>query len=1061
MKTFCNTLFLFALSTCITEELQSQWSQIAGVDSVTSVVIVGDTLFAGTLKGVFRSTDGTTLIAVNDGLTSIRVSSILVNSTGTVFAATDSSVFRSTDHGTTWSASNSGLTDSIVTSLLHYGNVLFAGTLHNGMFTSADDGITWIHRSSGLTDSTIRALALCDTVLFAATPSSMFRSTDYGMSWNVIHLGAGQYSTTSLCAARGTVYAGTQEFGVMRSLNHGGSWLQVNTGLLGIVVRSLAIDASGNVFAGTAADIFASTIGGDDMKSLKLASGRVNAIAFDSTSRVFVGATGGIFRSDSSTANPSDPVLMSPQNGIGGLSTNLLFVWHPLERATGYLVHVAKDSSFTSIILNTLIAGTSAPVQGLSNFQKYYWRIRGRNWIGGTSQWSSVWNFSTIVAPPDLVDPPDSAIDVQPNLIVSWGVSEGAVTYTLELSTDPTFAWIVYSNANLHTAYDSLKDLSRFTRYYWRVSAIDTSRAGSHSRVWSFTTAGLPPVIYSFSPASASPGDTLIISGDNFNLTPFNNLVWFGGMKGFVVKATLDTLKAVIPPGATCSAISVTINRLTGYSGTPFVPTFHGTGGIASTSFKQKVDFSTGSNPQCIAVSDVDGDRKLDIITANTGANSFSILRNSTFGPDISTASFVEQVGFATGSNPISLAIGDIDGDGKPDLASVSANSLVNTVSVLRNTSATGIITSSSFAAKVDFAVGKYPYAVAIADLDNDGKPELIVANHDSNTISVLHNTNRSSGISSSTFGSKVDFPTGGYPSAVVVGDMNGDGKTDIAVANTISNNVSVFCNRALTGRIDFSSLAPKVDFAVGYAPTTIVIADIDGDGKPDLAAGNQGGNSVSVLRNTGTLGIISGASFVPSVSFSVGMSPYGLAVGDVDGDCKPDLATANYGSNSVSVLRNTSHPGAINTSSFSAAVDFATANRPISVTIADVDNDRRPDLEVACFYADLVSVIQNASTVVGVHQEKSELFRFRLSQNYPNPFNPTTTIAFSLGLPGFVSLKVYDVLGRQVATLVSQKMEAGEHSVEWIAQTQTSGVYFYRLQAGSFLETRRLILLR
>jgi hypothetical protein len=85
----------------------------------------------------------------------------------------------------------------------------------------------------------------------------------------------------------------------------------------------------------------------------------------------------------------------------------------------------------------------------------------------------------------------------------------------------------------------------------------------------------------------------------------------------------------------------------------------------------------------------------------------------------------------------------------------------------------------------------------------------------------------------------------------------------------------------------------------------------------------------------------------------------------------------------------------------------------------------------------------------------------YRLSQNYPNPFNPSTTISFNLKSESFVSLKIFDALGREVALLASATLPAGEHARQWNAAGFPSGVYYYRLQAGTFHETRRLILLR
>lgn len=85
----------------------------------------------------------------------------------------------------------------------------------------------------------------------------------------------------------------------------------------------------------------------------------------------------------------------------------------------------------------------------------------------------------------------------------------------------------------------------------------------------------------------------------------------------------------------------------------------------------------------------------------------------------------------------------------------------------------------------------------------------------------------------------------------------------------------------------------------------------------------------------------------------------------------------------------------------------------------------------------------------------------FRLDQNYPNPFNPTTTIEFALPATQLTTLKVFDVQGREIATLVDQQLEAGTHAVRWDAGILPSGVYFYRLQAGTFVQAKKLLLMR
>jgi len=98
---------------------------------------------------------------------------------------------------------------------------------------------------------------------------------------------------------------------------------------------------------------------------------------------------------------------------------------------------------------------------------------------------------------------------------------------------------------------------------------------------------------------------------------------------------------------------------------------------------------------------------------------------------------------------------------------------------------------------------------------------------------------------------------------------------------------------------------------------------------------------------------------------------------------------------------------------------------------------------------------------VVGVGENEELPLSYSLSQNYPNPFNPSTTIRFSVGMYGRTSLRVYDVLGREVATLVDEWQEAGRKAIQWNAEGFASGVYFYRLVAGDFVATKRLLLLK
>ena len=97
----------------------------------------------------------------------------------------------------------------------------------------------------------------------------------------------------------------------------------------------------------------------------------------------------------------------------------------------------------------------------------------------------------------------------------------------------------------------------------------------------------------------------------------------------------------------------------------------------------------------------------------------------------------------------------------------------------------------------------------------------------------------------------------------------------------------------------------------------------------------------------------------------------------------------------------------------------------------------------------------------VGVETDPIVVSSFKLEQNYPNPFNPSTTISWQLPVNAFVLLKVYDVLGNEVTTLVNDQKAAGSYQTDFDASNLSSGTYIYRLEAGNFVQTRKMILLK
>ena len=473
-------------------------------------------------------------------------------------------------------------------------------------------------------------------------------------------------------------------------------------------------------------------------------------------------------------------------------------------------------------------------------------------------------------------------------------------------------------------------------------------------------TAPVPPVISSFTPTSGPIGTSLTINGTNFSTTAAENIVWFGAVQATVTAATAIELTVTVPAGATYQPITVTVNGLTAYSGKPFNVTFPSPLIIDASSFTPRVDINTepATKATSTAIGDIDGDGKSDLVVANELSNSISVYRNISTSGSISTGSFAPGVNFMTGTNPHRIAIGDIDGDGKPDIAVTNEGS--NSVSVFRNTSTSGSISTGSLAPEVDLTAGTNPFDVEIADIDGDGKPDLAVTNYAGSSISLFRNTSTTGSIAMSSFAEKVDITTGTYPYNIAVGDIDNDGKPDVVVTSFDNNLVSVLRNNCTPGSITLSSLEPRVDFPAGTGPGGAIIGDIDGDGKLDIVVNNRNSFDVSVYRNTSIAGQITLSSLAARVDFNTGTSPSDIALGDMDGDGKPDLAVTNFSNNTVSIFKNISTSGSITTSSFDAKDDFLTPSDPWGISIGDIDGDSKPDLIVAIWNSNTISILRN-----------------------------------------------------------------------------------------------------
>jgi hypothetical protein len=277
----------------------------------------------------------------------------------------------------------------------------------------------------------------------------------------------------------------------------------------------------------------------------------------------------------------------------------------------------------------------------------------------------------------------------------------------------------------------------------------------------------------------------------------------------------------------------------------------------------------------------------IDIVTANQDGSSATVLLG------VGGGAFAPPVNYATGLQPTSVAVGDVNGDGFPDIVVSSGGNPYggvgdNTVTVLLGNGSGGFTPASG--SPITIATGGVrPYGVAVADIDGDGFADIVTTNYGNSTLSIL----KSNG--NGTFQSPVTviLPAGANPGFLKLADVNGDGKPDIVESNFGTGTVGVLLN---DGHGGFS--APTYT-NVGNGPAGIAVGDINGDGFPDIVVGNTGDNTVSVLLNNGH----GGFTAQTPVTLASGAIPLNVALGDLNGDGKLDMVVDDIQDDTVVVL--------------------------------------------------------------------------------------------------------------------------------------------------------------
>jgi len=444
-------------------------------------------------------------------------------------------------------------------------------------------------------------------------------------------------------------------------------------------------------------------------------------------------------------------------------------------------------------------------------------------------------------------------------------------------------------------------------------------------------------------------------------------------------------------------------------------------------SFAKVVKYDSGYSPTSVAIADLNGDGHPDVVIANYCLDrhcengGVSVLLGNGDG------TFQTPVTYTLGGANWAVVIGDVNGDGYPDLVVCSQGGWLYLL--LGNGDGTFRVPMV-----FQYLTGGNPQAAAIADVNGDGKPDIVVANcnetgseicEDPGSVGVLL------GNGDGTFQPAVNYSSGGdigyyQQNSITVGDVNGDGRPDVIVANNFPSyqNCDAFgVVSVLLGNGDGTFQEPVVYNSGGFFANSVAIGDVNGDGYPDVVVSNaQSGmrsGTVAVLLNNGD-----GTFQAPVTYDSGGVDSATIVLGDLNGDGHPDLVVVNqcrnYGSCPFGTVSAFVGNG---DGTFQSAVSYGTGGKYVdSISIGDLNGDGKLDLVATNSLGGSVGVLLNSFTAKTATKATSSLnpsqvnqsvtFTAAITSNPPAPngemvtfYNGATQIGTGTTADGIASL--------------------------------------------------------
>jgi len=430
-----------------------------------------------------------------------------------------------------------------------------------------------------------------------------------------------------------------------------------------------------------------------------------------------------------------------------------------------------------------------------------------------------------------------------------------------------------------------------------------------------------------------------------------------------------------------------------------------------------------------VYASDLDSDGDMDVLSASEDDDKIAWYEND------GTGNFKNQQVISTFADQgQSVYASDLDGDGDMDVLSASLND--SKIAWYENDGFGSfgdqkVITTSALGA----------VSVCAFDLDGDADMDVLCANSWDRKISWYENDG------SGSFAEKVITSSAWGPRSVYASDLDSDGDMDVLSASYRDHKIAWYENDGS------GSFGPQqVITTSAYGARSVYAADLDGDGDPDVLSASYNDSKIAWYENDGS------GSFGPQqVITTSAWGAQSVLACNLDNDGDMDVISASFYDDKIAWYENDG------SGSFDDFLISASAEGARSVYACDLDGDGDLDVMAAynCSYGGRIAWYENLMGSTGIKNKTEKPVNFTLMQNYPNPFNPATKIRYSIPANSHVKLKIYDVLGHEVKTLVDKMQPAGNYRIGFNGAELASGVYVYSLLAGKYHLTKKMLLVK